>query len=217
MLADPRFATHADPTRLGMMGFSYGGAVTLIVAGAAPSLAHLATCRDRTDDPLACDSIPTDGSLANAVGRRSPDALAVKPLVLSEPWGSLFDRDGLASLEMPTLHYRAESSALKADGNILILAAGLPRPPRQETIPGAISYFSDHALPRWKLRHPPSARMLPASTGQRSTDGSRLRSGTSCTGVCSWTGRAFWRDYLTNQWVSLQRNPSYEPRVCRCW
>jgi acetyl esterase/lipase len=34
MLADPRFATHADPNRLGMMGFSYGGAVTLIVAGA---------------------------------------------------------------------------------------------------------------------------------------------------------------------------------------
>jgi predicted dienelactone hydrolase len=35
--ADPRFATHADPNRLGMMGFSYGGAVALIVAGATPS------------------------------------------------------------------------------------------------------------------------------------------------------------------------------------
>src|SRR5258708_4354497 len=40
--ADPRFATHADPNRLGMMGFSYGGAVALIVAGATPSRAHLA-------------------------------------------------------------------------------------------------------------------------------------------------------------------------------
>jgi acetyl esterase/lipase len=69
MLADPRFATHADPTHLGMMGFSYGGAVALIAAGAAPSLAHLAVyCRERTDDPLACDGVPTDGSLANAVG-----------------------------------------------------------------------------------------------------------------------------------------------------
>src|SRR4030095_10463981 len=51
MLADPRFATHADPNRLGMMGFSYGGAVALFVAGAVPDLAHLAAyCRDRTDD-----------------------------------------------------------------------------------------------------------------------------------------------------------------------
>src|SRR3954469_11216398 len=86
MLADPRFATHADPNRLGMMGFSYGGAVTLIVAGAVPDLAHLAAyCQDRTDDPKACDGVPTDGSLANVVGKRSPDALAMKALVLMEP------------------------------------------------------------------------------------------------------------------------------------
>ena len=87
MLADPRFATHADPNRVGMMGFSYGGAVTLIAAGAVPDLAHLAAyCRDRTDDPKACDGVPTDGSLANVVGKRSHDALAMKALVLMEPW-----------------------------------------------------------------------------------------------------------------------------------
>ena len=34
VLADPRFSNHADPDRIGMMGFSFGGAVTLIVAGA---------------------------------------------------------------------------------------------------------------------------------------------------------------------------------------
>src|SRR2546429_151036 len=85
MLADPRFATHADPSRLGMMGFSYGGAVALIVAGAVPDLAHLAAyCRDRTDDPKACDGAPTDGSLAHLVGKRSPDALAMEALVLME-------------------------------------------------------------------------------------------------------------------------------------
>lgn len=142
VLADPRFAAHADPNRLGMTGFSYGGAVTLIIAGAAPSLAHLAVyCRNRTDDPMACDGIPTDGSLANAVGRRSPDALAVKALVLLEPWGSLFDRTGLMSLDMPTLLYRAESSALQADGNILALAEALPHPPRLQTVPGGHFIF----------------------------------------------------------------------------
>ena len=33
VLADPRFSEHADPDRIGMAGFSFGGAVTLIVAG----------------------------------------------------------------------------------------------------------------------------------------------------------------------------------------
>jgi predicted dienelactone hydrolase len=142
MLADPRFAMHADPSRLGMMGFSYGGAVTLIVAGATPSRAHLAAyCRDRSDDPMACDGVPTDGSLANAVGKRSPDALAVNALILMEPFGALFDRNGLTSVGMPTLVYRAEVSALKADGNILALAAALPHPPRQETVPGGHFIF----------------------------------------------------------------------------
>jgi predicted dienelactone hydrolase len=144
MQADPRFATHADPNRLGMMGFSYGGAVALIVAGATPSLAHLAAyCRDRIDDPKACDGVPNDGSWANALGKRSPDTLAVKTLVLMEPWGALFDRDGLTSVDMPTLLYRAADSDLKADGNIIALAAALPHPPRQETVPGGHFIFVD--------------------------------------------------------------------------
>jgi predicted dienelactone hydrolase len=142
--ADPRFATHADPNRLGMMGFSYGGAVALIVAGATPSLAHLAAyCRDRIDDPKACDGVPNDGSLANAVDKRSPDALAVNALILMEPFGALFDRDGLTSVNVPTLLYRAGDSDLKADGNIIALAAALPHPPRQEAVPGGHFIFFD--------------------------------------------------------------------------
>jgi predicted dienelactone hydrolase len=148
MLADPRFATHADPSRLGMMGFSYGGAVALIVAGAAPSLAHLAAyCRDRTDDPKACDDVSTDGARANAIGKRSPDTLAVNALILMEPFGALFDRDGLTSVDMPTLLYRAGDSDLKADGNIIALAAALPHPPRQETVPGGHFIFFDPCSP----------------------------------------------------------------------
>jgi predicted dienelactone hydrolase len=162
MLADPRFATHADPNRLGMMGFSYGGAVTLIVAGAASSLAHLAVyCRDRSDDPMACDGAPTDGSLAKVVGKRSPDALAVKALVLLEPFGSLFDRGGLMSVDMPTLLYRAESSALKADGNIIALAAALPHPPRQETVPGGHFIFFGPCPPLVKADAPAACKDAP--------------------------------------------------------
>lgn len=163
LLADPRFATRADPNRLGMMGFSYGGAVALIAAGAAPGLAHLAAyCRGRADDPLACDGVPTDGSLANAVGKRSPDALAVKTLVLMEPWGALFDRNGLTSVDMPTLLYRAEGSALKAEGNILALAAALPHPPRQETVLGGHFVFVDPCPPALEADVPAMCRDAPA-------------------------------------------------------
>jgi predicted dienelactone hydrolase len=162
MLADTRFAAHADPIRLGMMGFSWGGAVALIAAGAAPSLAHLATyCRDRTDDPKACDGVPTDGSLANVVGKRSPDALAVKSLVLMEPWGALFDRNGLTSVDMPTLLYRAEGSDLKAEGNIVALAAALPHPPRQETVPGGHFIFFGPCPPALKADAPEACRDAP--------------------------------------------------------
>jgi predicted dienelactone hydrolase len=162
MLADPRFATHADPNRLGMTGFSYGGAVALIVAGASPSLAHLAAyCRDRTDDPMACDGVPTDGSLANAVGKRSADALVVKALVLMDPFGALFDRDGLTSVRMPTLLYRAESSDLKAGGNIFALAAALPHPPRQESVPGGHFIFFGPCPPALEADAPAACKDAP--------------------------------------------------------
>ena len=162
MLTDPRFATHADPNRVGMMGFSYGGAVALMVAGAIPDLAHLAAyCRDRTDDPKACDGVPTDGSLANVVGKRSPDALAMKALVLMEPWGALFDRNGLTFVAMPTLLYRAEGSDLKAEGNIFALAAALPDSPRQETVPGGHFIFVDPCPPALEAEAPAICKDAP--------------------------------------------------------
>jgi predicted dienelactone hydrolase len=146
-----------------MMGFSYGGAVALMVAGAVPDLAHLAAyCRGRTDDPKACDGVPTDGSLANFVGKRSPDALAMKALVLMEPLGALFDRNGLTSVDMPTLLYRAEVSDLKAEGNILALAAALPHPPRQETVPGGHFIFVDPCPPALEAESPAACKDAPA-------------------------------------------------------
>ena len=64
VLADPRFSKHADPDRIGMAGFSFGGAVTLIVAGANIDLAHLsAYCHDHADDVRACRGIATDLAL----------------------------------------------------------------------------------------------------------------------------------------------------------
>jgi predicted dienelactone hydrolase len=143
LLGDPRFAAHADQTRLGMIGFSYGGAVTLITAGAIPSLAHLATyCTNRTDDPRACTGAPRIGAPV-PVYARAADVLPLKAIVLLEPYGALFDRAGVQSVHVPALLYRAEQSDLAGQGNVLALAADLPQPPEMKATPGSHFIFVD--------------------------------------------------------------------------
>ncbi|MBV8186505.1 MAG: dienelactone hydrolase [Alphaproteobacteria bacterium] len=143
VLNDPRFAAHADQARLGMIGFSYGGALTLIAAGGIPSLAHLAAyCTDRTDDPRGCGGAPKNGARVPVYGK-SADVLPLKAIVLLEPFGALFDREGLQSVKLPVLLYRAEQSDLGAEGNIFALAAALPRPPQMKATPGGHFVFVD--------------------------------------------------------------------------
>jgi predicted dienelactone hydrolase len=156
MLADPRFSQRADPDRIGMAGFSFGGAVTLIVAGAPIDLAHLsAYCHDHTDDSRACGGIPTDGSWAKVPpSRKSDDALSLKALVLLEPYGAPFDRKGLASLDLPTLIYSASQSDLRAEGNALAVAKALPKPPQQIAVRGSHFVFVDPCSPILAARAP---------------------------------------------------------------
>jgi len=156
VLMDPRFSKHADPDRIGMAGFSFGGAVTLIVAGAMIDLAHLsAYCHDHADDSRACDGIATDGSWAKVPpSRKSDDALPLKALVLLEPYGALFERKGLGSVDLPILIYSASQSGLRAEGNALALAKALPRPPQQVAVPGSHFVFVDPCSPILATRAP---------------------------------------------------------------
>jgi predicted dienelactone hydrolase len=155
VLADPRFSPHADPGRIGMMGFSFGGAVALISAGAMTNLAHLsAYCHDHPDDPRACDGIPTDGSWANVPSRKSEDARPLKALVLMEPYGAPFERNGLASLDLPILIYFALQTDLRVEGNALALARALPRQPQQVAVPGGHFVFVDPCPPILEAQAP---------------------------------------------------------------
>ena len=156
VLADPRFAKRADPDRVGMMGFSFGGAVTLIVAGANIDLAHLsAYCREHPDDTRACEGIVTDGSWAKAPpSPKSDDVLPLKALVLLEPYGAPFARNGLGSLDPPILIYAASQSDLRPEGNALALAKALPRPPQQVAVPGSHFVFVDPCSPILAARAP---------------------------------------------------------------
>jgi predicted dienelactone hydrolase len=141
VLADPRFTTQVDPARIGMIGFSFGGAVAIIVAGGVPSLVHLSDyCRNRSDDPRACDGVPSTAP-PGASRPMPPDALVVKALVLMEPLGALFDAAGLKAITAPTLIVRAAQSDLNASGNIFALAQGLPSPPKLATVAGGHFVF----------------------------------------------------------------------------
>jgi predicted dienelactone hydrolase len=156
VLADPRFSNRADRDRIGMMGFSFGGAVTLIVAGANVDLAHLsAYCRDHADDSRACEGIATDGSWAKVPpSPKSDDALPLKTLVLLEPYGAPFAHKGLASLDLPMLIYAASQSDLRPEGNALALAKALARPPQQVAVPGSHFVFIDPCSPILAARAP---------------------------------------------------------------
>ena len=143
-----------------MAGFSFGGAVTLIAAGAVVDLAHLsAYCRDHPDDTRACGGIPTDGSLAKVPpSPKSEDVLPLKAFVLLEPYGAPFDPKGLASLGQPALIYAASQSDLRPEGNAQAVAKALSKPPQQMVVPGSHFVFVDPCSPALAARAPEICR-----------------------------------------------------------
>lgn len=148
MLADSRFSQRADASRLAMAGFSFGGAVTLIAAGARVDLARLSGyCHDHPDDVRACDGIATDGSWAKVPPMsKSNDVLPLKALVLLEPYGAPFDPKALASIDLPALVFGASQTDLRLEGNALAVARALPRS-QQVVLPGNHFVFVDPCSP----------------------------------------------------------------------
>ena len=142
-LSDMRIASHANRSRMGMIGFSFGGAVALMNAGAKVNFAHLAQyCSTNKDsDPRACNGIPTDGSLADVPSQATKSLLSLKALVLLEPYGAPFAQDDLASVDISVMIINALQSDLKASHNVYALAAALPKTPRTLSIPGSHFVF----------------------------------------------------------------------------
>ena len=155
MLADPRFSQRADANRIGMAGFSFGGAVTLIAAGGIVDLAHLsAYCHDHPEDSRACEGIAADGSWAKVPpSPRSDDVLPLKALVLLDPYGSPFDPKNLASVDLPARVYTASQSDLRPEGNALAVAKALPRS-QQVVLSGSHFVFIDLCSPTLATRAP---------------------------------------------------------------
>lgn len=151
--ADPRFKPHLDATRLGMIGFSLGTAVTLMLAGATPDFAHLdAYCDAHPTDVMSCNDAPGGGgrrTTAPSAGVQIPlpPPLPLQAIVLLDPYGALFSRDHLTAVTMPVLQFRPDHSQL-GEENSTGLAASLPRRPQFETTPGTHFIFADVCSPR---------------------------------------------------------------------
>lgn len=157
VLADPRLGPHADADRLGMLGFSMGGAVTLELAGATPDFAHFQEyCRTHSD-VMSCDRAPDrnrgDSSSPAHVpstlqpSSSSPRRLPLKAIALLDPMAALFTREGLRAVTMPVLLFRPEQSRLPGDQNAVGLATALPRSPRYHVLPGGHFVFVDVCRP----------------------------------------------------------------------
>ena len=160
-LADPRFASHADAARIGMIGFSAGGYTTLVLAGARPDFARAAAyCRDHGDDRGSCGNGVGSGEPSAAQAKafadwQPPPETRLKAIVLMDPLAFAFDADALAAVRVPTLLLRpASDDFLKAQPNASAVAVGLPVPPQQITVPGSHFVFIDPCPPATTARVP---------------------------------------------------------------
>jgi predicted dienelactone hydrolase len=161
VLADKRFEAQADPARLGMLGFSLGGAVTLSLAGAIPEAGHFtAYCDAHWEDVASCANAPNgggdviEGAIRAAITADVTKPITLRGIALLDPFAAIFDKAGLAAVTMPVLVMRPEDSALGAAGNALALKADLPRPPIYQTIPGNHFIFTDVCTPDLRAIEP---------------------------------------------------------------
>nr|WP_198981857.1 dienelactone hydrolase [Herbaspirillum sp. ASV7] len=147
-----RIQPHLDAERLGMLGFSLGGAVALELAGAIPDIPHYqAYCAAHPDDVMSCDHAP-GGQVPQRQALVEPPAplprlSAIKALVLLDPLAALFRRSGLAGVNQPTLLFRPVQSQLPAEANAAGLMKELPKAPEFVSIPGGHFIFTDACTP----------------------------------------------------------------------
>ena len=158
---DPRFKSHIALDRVGMLGFSLGGAVTLASAGGTPNFDHIAVyCATHSDDVQSCNAGPGgDGNAGLSTQTQPPSRglmiprLPLKGLVLLDPFAVLFQRDDLTAVNMPVLLFRPKQSKL-GEENTRMLVANLPQPPQLQYLPGGHFIFADICSPRLQAEAP---------------------------------------------------------------
>lgn len=147
-LQDARLASHADPARIGMVGFSAGGYTALVLAGAQPDFAHASAYCDKEgrEETGSCASASSpNAEVAERLRTwQPPSEPRLKAVVLLDPLAIMFSTKGLARVQLPVLLYRPQDDAyMGAQANALALAKGLPAPPTEVVVPGRHFVFVD--------------------------------------------------------------------------
>ena len=142
VLAHATVGPLVDRARIGMAGFSAGGYTALLIAGAVPDFALMVEYRKAVpNDPLR--------RRADAAGtrRHKPDLKVVSDprvravFLMAPALGYVFDRTGLAKVEMPVRLYRPTADEVLAHPwNGERIARMLPKPPEYQLIEGAGHY-----------------------------------------------------------------------------
>lgn len=160
VMADSRFADRIDANRLGTLGFSLGGAVALELAGGQSDVkAFNAYCAEHPEDAMTCNGGPGEVRAGASVRRSdaspSPPVTPLRPkaIVLLDPLGVPFTRDGLSDVTQPVLLYRPRQSKL-GEANARGLTGALPRLPQLQFVPGGHFIFTDTCPPALKAEAP---------------------------------------------------------------
>jgi len=152
-LRDKRFSLHANPDRIGLIGYSAGGYTGLILAGAKPNFPLAAAyCQAHGRDDIGSCGSARD-TLQKSLKRLSvwepPSEPRLKALVLLDPLAIMFDAAGLADVKIPVLLYRPQNDVyMRSEANALALAENLPVPPQKAVVPGRHFVFIDPCPPK---------------------------------------------------------------------
>ncbi|SDP85571.1 hypothetical protein [Phyllobacterium sp. OV277] len=152
VLADPRFHAHAASDKVGMLGFSLGGAVSLGLAGGVPDFKHLASyCAAHPDDVQSCSAGPggDKGKTSLHETRQAASNIALKALVLLDPFSIPFNREGLKNVSAPVFLFRPRQSKL-GEENTRALVKNLPVSPPLQYVAGGHFVFTDICPPALK-------------------------------------------------------------------
>ncbi|MBA8879689.1 alpha/beta hydrolase family protein [Phyllobacterium myrsinacearum] len=156
VLADSRFRQHAVSDKVGMVGFSLGGAVSLGLAGGTPNLKHLVNyCATHVDDVQSCNAGPRgdESQTSHQDIQRSVSGLPLKAIVLLDPLSVLYDQDGLRNVKAPVFLFRPKHSKL-GEENTRGLVKHLPVSPPLQYVPGGHFVFADICPPALKAEAP---------------------------------------------------------------
>jgi predicted dienelactone hydrolase len=126
LLDDPHWKTLIDPNRIGVAGFSHGGYTVLMVVGAVPRFERWAAyCAQHPTATDLCGTPQQIAMLQTKSGKQkweahmailqdslkrwgNPDDPRVKAAFVMAPFGMVFDKAGLATINRPVFLYDAQ-------------------------------------------------------------------------------------------------------------